>query len=104
MSTCGAHEDDPEAYEYANQVKRVLSRAGVTINQSALGLGTLFPSGVSIFVKHHLYNEITAAAIIDAIRLTGVECKTAQRQVWSEHGAEPEINLMIGKNEITPPL
>jgi hypothetical protein len=100
----GAHEDDPETYEYANQVKRVLSRAGVTINQSALGLGTLFPSGVGIFVKHHLYNAITVAAIIDAIRLTGVECKTAQRQVWSEHGAEPEINLMIGKNEITPSL
>lgn len=98
----GAYEDDKEAHEYAVQITRVLSRAGVTINQSALGLGTLFPTGVSIFVKHHLYNEVTAAAIIDAVRLTGVECKTAQRQVWSQRGIEPEINLMIGANEIPP--
>jgi len=99
----GAREDDPEAHEYAVQVKKVLSQAGVTINEAAVGLGTLFPIGVSIFAKPNLYNDVTVSAIIDAIRLTGVECKTRQRQVWYGNGIEPEINLIIGANEITPP-
>lgn len=99
----GASEDDPEAYEYAMQVKSVLREAGVTVNSAAIARGTLFPTGVSIFVKDQPYNEDTAAAIIDAIRLTGVECKPRQRQVWYGNGIEPEINLIIGANEITPP-
>jgi hypothetical protein len=100
----GAHESDPEPNEYARQVTRVLREAGVTISPASIALGTLFPAGVSIFVKDDSQNEDTAAAIIDAIRLTGVECKRRQRlPVGNGNVTEPEIHLIIGANEVTPP-
>jgi len=99
----GVLKDDPEAHEYALQIKRVLRQAGVTINEASIGLGTLFPTGVSLFVKSRLNNDEMAAAIMDAIKFTGVQCKTRDRQVWFGTGAEPEINLIIGANELTLP-
>jgi hypothetical protein len=98
----GIREYDMETYEYAMQVKRVFRQAGIAINEASVGLGTLFPTGVSLFVQPRLYNDEMAAAILDAIKLTGVPCKTTDRQVWFGAGTEPEINVIIGANKLTP--
>lgn len=101
----GAHENDKEAHNYAMQLVRTFSKAGVPIaGRSSVDLGTLFPLGVSLYWKKTIYNEVTASSIIEAVKITGVECKEVDRQVAPSHlDKEPEINLMIGSNELTLP-
>jgi len=92
----GAHENDKEAHNYAMQLVRTFSKAGVPIEgRASVDVGTLFPLGVSLFWKKAIYNEVTASAIIEAVKITGVECKEVDRQV-SPSNHEPQINLMIG--------
>jgi len=96
----GSRENDREAHDYAMQLTRVFMKAGVPIEgQASVDVGTLFPNGVSIFWKKAIYNDISASSIIEAVRITGVECKEVERQVCGSHKKEPEINLMIGSNE-----
>ena len=100
----GSDQDDQEAHDYAIQLTRAFMKAGVPIEgRASVDVGTLFPNGVSIFWKKTIYNDVTASSIIEAVRITGVDCKKADRQVCVTHGKEPEINLMIGSNEIKPP-
>jgi hypothetical protein len=100
----GARENDKEAHDYSMQLIRTFSKAGVPIEgRASVDLGTLFPLGVSLFWKKTIYNEVTASSIIEAVKITGVECKEVDRQVCPSHlDNEPEINLMIGSNELKP--
>jgi hypothetical protein len=97
----GSRENDKEAHDYAMQLTRVFMKAGVPIEgRASVEVRTLFPNGVSIFWRKAIYNDVTASSIIEAVRITGVECKEVDRQVCGSHEKEPEINLMIGSNEI----
>jgi hypothetical protein len=93
--------NDDETRNYATQLTKVFTKAGVPIQGLAsANEGTLFPDGVSLFWQKSNDNDLTASALIDAVRITGVKCREVDRQI----GTQPEINLMIGTNEVTPPL
>jgi hypothetical protein len=96
----GSRENDKETYDYAMQLTRAFMKAGVPIEGRA-SIDTVFPTGVSLFWNKAIYNDVTASSIIEAVRITGLECKEADRQVCSSDRKEPEINLMIGANEVT---